>query len=188
MGKPTRSFFAIVPDQAGLEFLAQRMDLFRGRGWERFGRFVAPNDIHLTLRFLGEIDDATSLKLQEGAADIARQTPPFTYAIERCALFPRVSRARIIAAKVEPGPELQQLVRALEKLCVESGLPPEERLFRPHITLARLRNQTKRPNLPGRTGFVAQRPDGFSLLRTNHGATPEAYAEVVRFPLTGASV
>lgn len=185
MSKPLRSFFALVPDEAGIAFLLERMGLFRSRGWEKFGRFVAPGDIHLTLRFLGEIDEPTSLQLQAGAAEVARQTAPFTYTIERSVLFPRVSRARIIAAKVQPNEALQGLARALEQVCVKAGLPPEERLFRPHLTLARLRNQMKRPNLPGKTGSILQHPPGLFLLRTSQGSTADAYEEVARFSFAG---
>jgi 2'-5' RNA ligase len=186
MGNPIRHFFALVPSEKGIEFLRQRMDLFRGRGWEKFGRFVSPDDLHLTLRFLGEIPEETSVALQAAATELARHTPPFTYGIGRSVLFPRVSRARVIAATIAPSEELQKLVRSLEKLCVQSGLPAEERLFRPHMTLARLRNQMKRPNLPSRPGAITEHVSFFSLLRTNQRGTPEAYEELACFSLEGA--
>jgi 2'-5' RNA ligase len=186
MGKPIRHFFALVPSDKGIQFLRERMDLFRGRGWEKFGRFVSPDDLHLTLRFLGEIPEETSVALQAGAAELARHTPPFSYSIGRSILFPRVSRARVIAATVLPTEEMQKLVRELERLCVQTGLPGEERIFRPHMTLARLRNQMKRPNLPSRPGAITEHASCFSLLRTNQRGTPEAYEELARFALEGA--
>lgn len=185
MAQPVRYFFALVPDETGIDFLLERINLYRGRGWERLGRFVALGDLHLTLRFLGEISEETSANLQSGATAIASRTGPFSYTIGPGLLFPRVSRARVVAAKVIPGQDLQLLVRQLETLCVESGLPGDDRLFRPHITLARLRNQMKRPNLPGRTGEILQHATHFRLLRTNQGSGSEAYEEVTRFPLQG---
>jgi RNA 2',3'-cyclic 3'-phosphodiesterase len=187
MGKPIHYFFALVPSEKGIDFLRERMDLFRGRGWERFGHFVHPADLHLTLRFLGEIPEETSIALQAGASEIARRTEPFSYGLGRCLLFPRVSRARVIAARVDPGEALPKLVRNLEELCVQNGLPGEERLFRPHLTLARLRNQMKRPNLPSRPGERTQHATHFCLLRTNQSSGPEAYEEVARFSLEGGT-
>lgn len=187
MAKPVRYFFALVPGESGIHFLRERIDLFRGRGWEKFGHFVQLEDLHLTLRFLGEIPEETSIALQAGATEIARRTAPFSYGMGPCHLFPRVSRARVIAARVDPGEVLPKLVRNLEELCVRNGLPGEDRIFRPHLTLARLRNQMKRPNLPSRAGETIQRATHFRLLRTNLGSGPEDYEEVARFPFEGGT-
>ncbi len=184
MAQSLRSFFALRPDEEGLDFLSNRIQLFRGVGWERFGRFIPSDDLHLTLRFLGNLEEDVAEKIRAGAAEIAKQTHPFPFEIDRCILFPRVSRARIIAAKVSPSPELKQLARDLEELAVSCGLEPEERPFRPHITLARLKQANKRPNLPSRPGTKGQVAETFSLLESGNG--PEdtvSYAETESYTL-----
>lgn len=182
MAKPVRYFFALVPGESGIAFLRERIDLLRGRGWDKFGRFVHPADIHLTLRFLGEIPEETSTALQAGASGIARRTAPFSYGLGPCLLFPSVSRARVIAGTVESGESLSRLVRALEDLCVQAGLAREDRPFRPHITLARLRQRMMHPNLPVQPGGFVEHASQFSLLRTNLANGPEAYEAVAGFP------
>jgi len=159
------------------------MELLRARGWERYARFVESADLHLTLRFLGEISEETMDVLRENALELAARTEPVSYEIGRPALFPRVSRARVIAARVTPSGELRALVRELEALSQRAGLEAETRLFRPHITLARLRRGTIRPHLPSRPGTVPQQASSLSLLRTHLGDSSAAYEEVSRFPL-----
>tara|TARA_R110002096_G_scaffold147671_8_gene307633 strand:- start:225 stop:788 length:564 start_codon:yes stop_codon:yes gene_type:complete len=179
-----RFFLALRPDEDGLDFLTNRIQLFRGSGWERFGRFVPTDDLHLTLRFLGELEDEKMEQLQSGAAEISEQTSPVHYEIGRSVLFPRVSRARIIAAKVTASPELKNLVKLLEQLAQDCGLEPETRLFRPHITLARLKHGQKRPNLPSRPGSISQKATEVLLLESRIGENGTYfYSEVATLPL-----
>ncbi len=188
MAKRARCFFAIRPDDGGLDFLTDRIQLFRARGWERFGRFIPAEDIHLTLRFLGEVEPGALEDLTAGAREIAGHASPARYEIGRCVLFPRVSRARIIAARITPSDELKQLQAKLEQLAVDCGLEQETRVFRPHITIARLKKGLKRPNLPSRPGTIGQRVESFRLLESRFGeAETVAYREGELFSLGEAS-
>lgn len=183
-----RFFLALRPDDDGLDFLTNRIQHFRGSGWERFGRFIPTDDLHLTLRFLGELEDEKLEQIQQGAAEISERTGTVNYEINRAVLFPRVSRARIIATKVVASPELKALARELEQLATDSGLEPETRLFRPHITIARLKHGQKRPNLPSRPGAISQKAEELLLMESRTGENGTYfYSEFAAFPLKSAA-
>ena len=99
-------------------------------------RWVEPADMHLTLRFAGDIDNRQADELV-GFLD-AIEVPQFHLAIRDVGVFGGRD-PRVIWAGVDPDPHLDQLQRAVERACRSAGLPPEPHSFKPHITLARLR-------------------------------------------------
>jgi len=188
MAKRVRAFFAVQPDEDGIEFLNERIQLLRGRGWERFARFVMAGDLHVTLRFLGEVEPGVLETLRARGAEIAAATPPFEYTMGRSVLFPRVSRARVIATEVATPPAMRGLVRKLEDAAVEAGLEAESRVFKAHLTLARLKQgDSGRPNLPQRPGENVQRATQLLLLETVGSAEGAQYAVIDSFPLQGVA-
>ncbi|MEO0448419.1 MAG: RNA 2',3'-cyclic phosphodiesterase, partial [Verrucomicrobiota bacterium] len=71
---------------------------------------------------------------------------------------------------------------------VETGFSPENRGFRPHITLARLQRQNRRPNLPTRPGTMWQKADRVYLLHNRpDGSEGSLYETLAEFPLEGGS-
>ena len=100
-------------------------------------RWIDRESMHITLRFIGDIDDATGrdvvLALDE--ADIR----PFAIAIKGIDVFGG-NKPHAIIAQIEENAELRRLQAAQERICQELGLAPEGRKFIPHITLARLRD------------------------------------------------
>lgn len=183
MADSIRAFFALQPDDDALDFLTNRIQLFRAHGWERFGRFLPLDTLHLTLRFFPGASPETLERLEAGAATICRASGPVDYEIGPCQLFPRVARARIVAATVKPSAGLKELARRLEELSVECGFAPEKRIFKPHITLARLKNGMKRPNLPSRPGAIPQRAAALFLMRSDLHPEGAVHTELARFAL-----
>jgi 2'-5' RNA ligase len=96
-------------------------------------RVTYPQDLHLTLRFLGELD-SDALERAEGAADgLAAQAVPLR--IDRLGHF---ARSQVLwCGPSSPSPQLLALADRLEGLLAARGFAPEPRPFRAHITLAR---------------------------------------------------
>ncbi len=178
-----RVFFALIPSENALEFLHHRVRAFRAAGWERLGRFVPLHQLHLTLRFLGEIPESTTGLLAGRAAELAAECAPVTYEIGPACLFPRVSRARIVAAPVQPSAELKALVKSLESLATDAGLEPETRVFKPHYTLARLKNAMRRPNLPNRPGTFLETATALHFIESTLGPEGAIYTSRGEFAL-----
>ena len=97
------------------------------------GRLTHPEDLHITLVFLGALD-LEGRACAEGVADLVR-APPFALSLDRLGCFPRV-RVLWCGASESPQP-LLNLLYALESGLLGCGFRPARRSFKPHVTLAR---------------------------------------------------
>lgn len=105
-------------------------------------RWVAPRNLHLTLRFLGDISEEQLSRVCLATAKAAQEGPsPFTLSIKGVGAFPSSHHARVLWAGLTGNQKpLIQLHEILQDHLHIAGFPPEKRPFRPHITLARFRN------------------------------------------------
>lgn len=114
-------------------------------------RWIDPADMHITLRFAGDIENGIAREFAGFLADI--DVPAFEITIGGLDVFGG-REPRIVFAAANGGEALEQLHRATERAARSAGLPPESQTFRPHVTLARLRGT--RPEQVAR--FLGQRP------------------------------
>lgn len=134
-----RSFIAIEIPQAAKELLAALSG--RLRVPEVRATWVKPENMHLTLRFLGHIEPG---RLETLAAElkIAYQgREPFELHIRETGAFPNTRKPSVIWAGLEPleGP-LAEVQAIAGRAACDIGLPPDKKTFRAHLTLARIRN------------------------------------------------
>ena len=108
-------------------------------------RWTPPEQLHLTLCFIGEVSGAAFLDIKEGLDDI--KTPPFTLQLQGVGFFPPRGQPRVVWAGIAKNEQLAILQRKITTRLFALGFEPENRKFAPHITLARL-NQTP----PSRVG------------------------------------
>src|SRR5579863_1539729 len=113
------------------------LDLSMLRGGLSGARWIDPENYHLTLRFIGDIDDATARDVSAALEQIRRA--PFTVTLEGLGSFGG-DRPRAIIAKAKPARPLVELQAEQERLLRRIGIPPEPRKFTPHVTLARQRD------------------------------------------------
>jgi 2'-5' RNA ligase len=103
-------------------------------------RWVPPEHLHLTLKFLGEVSDARLGRVAEAVHAAAEGAVPFTIGLEGVGAFPSPRRAQVVWVGVREGAErLVALAAALERLLAARRFPREARPFRPHLTVARVR-------------------------------------------------
>lgn len=100
-------------------------------------RWVPLEQIHLTLAFLGEVDDAT-LDLLTGALATIK-TPAFNLCFSGTGCFPGRRRPRVLWVGLEPEPLLNSLASLVREAVLACNIPQADRPFSPHITLARLK-------------------------------------------------
>ena len=123
-----RLFVAIRPPE---EVRNQLLDLMQGIPALRWQE---DDQLHLTLRFVGEVERPVADDL---AADLQRvRFEPFTIALNGVGRFDQ-RRTGALWAGVGPKDQLKTLAQKVERACQSAGLPPERRAFHPHITLAR---------------------------------------------------
>lgn len=101
-------------------------------------RPVPGEQLHLTLKFIGEIEGSKVLDIKEALHDIVR--PAFSLSLKGVGTFPPRGIPRVLWAGVEPHEHLVSLRNAIERKLFEIGVPRERQKFSPHLTLARLRN------------------------------------------------
>lgn len=123
-----RLFLALWPTPGGAAALAQRLGLAPEAAHRRR---VPPQQIHLTLHFLGAVPRQQLPTLVEG---LRVPFVPFDLALRRCERWPR---GTLVVLPDEPPPALADLHAALGAALRRLGLPVEQRAFRPHLTLAR---------------------------------------------------
>lgn len=93
--------------------------------------------MHLTLRFIGEVDEQQSETIYKSLSSIHASS--FDIALQGVGQFPPRGAARVLWVGLDAPPVLIQLQRQIESVVVASGIEPEARAFSAHITLARLK-------------------------------------------------
>ena len=125
-----RVFFALWPDNRQRDRLR---DVVSAVAKTVEGRAVDRRNWHVTLVFIGTFPAHRLPYLLERAAEI--RVEPFSLNFDRLEFWPRPRIACLCATAVPP--ELQALVDRLNGIVVDLGLKPEERTYRPHITVVR---------------------------------------------------
>lgn len=113
---------------------------------------MKPDNIHLSLKFLGEVEETREPELrtavQQAAGD--RSEPrPLTLQITGFGVFPDYHRPQVLWAGVTPDPGLELLQHGVEQAFAPLGFPTEARAFRPHVTLARSARNAKPRDFTG---------------------------------------
>ena len=103
--------------------------------------WVAAANLHVTIKFLGDVDDSAVRDVCDAAADAAGGVEPFDFEVLGLLAVPPRGRLRMVWADVaDPTGRLADLAARLEDELAELGYPRERRPFRPHVTLARIRS------------------------------------------------
>jgi RNA 2',3'-cyclic 3'-phosphodiesterase len=110
------------------------------RGGVVGARWLEPEDYHITLRFIGDIDAGAARDIDETLGDIRRPKAPIRF--EGLSWFGG-DKPRAIVAKVKADPALMDLQAEQERRLRRIGIEPETRKYTPHVTLARLRGASQ---------------------------------------------
>jgi RNA 2',3'-cyclic 3'-phosphodiesterase len=103
-------------------------------------KWVRPENIHLSLKFLGDVDEARESELRQAlkrAAGARAEPRPVTLQIAGFGVFPDYHRPHVLWAGVTADPGLELLQHGVEQAFAPLGFPTEARTFRPHVTLGR---------------------------------------------------
>ena len=123
-------------------------------------KWVRPENIHLSLKFLGDVEDTRGDELRAAlhravGADARPEPRPLTLQITGFGVFPDYHRPHVLWAGVTPEPGLELLQHGVEQAFSPLGFPTEARAFRPHITLARSVRDAKPRDFAGLQELLA---------------------------------
>lgn len=146
-----RLFIAIaLPDNAKAALAAVRTDL---AGTIPGAKWVGIEGAHLTLKFLGPVDDHAVNDISVIMTEVVHGRQAFVYSIKGLGAFPNTLRPRVIWAGINDQGQTAALSNGVERAMEWLGYPPEDRPFSPHITLARIKN----PSRLSRQGLIEER-------------------------------
>ncbi len=117
-------------------------------------KWVRPEGLHLTLKFLGDVDDGSEPSLRDGLGQVCNDTRSVTVHIEGFGVFPDFQRPRVVWAGVAPDPALELLQHRVEQVFAPLGFPTEARAFRPHLTLGRAGRDARPRDFTGLEGAL----------------------------------
>jgi len=132
-----RAFFAVPLAGEPRDALARAIEVLRGRRGGDLVRWVRPENLHLTLRFLGDVEAEGIGALLGAVRDAVAGARACRCHLAGVRGFPSAARARVVAAGVEPESPLAALNERVEAAVVSRGVAAEPRRFRAHVTLGR---------------------------------------------------
>ncbi len=173
-----RLFVALpVPDPLGAALAAVRAEA-DGVRWMR------PEQLHLTLAFLGVVEEDRATATAKALRRV--EAAPVALEPDRLAVFPNRRRPRALVATLRDEPALLDLHQRVNAALATVGFAPEMRPFRPHLTLARLRDPDRtalgkalRRPLPRLTATITE----FRLVESERHPEGSRYATRARYPL-----
>lgn len=152
-------------------------------------RWTEPENLHLTLRFIGEVPEDQAMDIDAALAEV--RAPAFPLVLDGVGVYGSARRARVLWAGVERSEALAHLQAKVESALVRCGLPAEERKFSPHVTLARLKDAP--PERIGRflsdRGLFRAGPmavEHVTLYRSHLGNGGAVYEALREYPLAAA--
>ena len=178
-----RTFVAIELGDPARAAVAEYLATLRptpGVAWTR------PENLHVTLKFLGDVATARISELSARLAAATADVPAFTMTVAGVGAFPNVARPRVLWVGCK-APTLPALAAAVDGACVGAGFAAEARAFHPHATLGRVR-EGKRGGLSFLAGdggreFGASLASGIVLFASMLGRGGARYAPLGTFPL-----
>ena len=124
------------------------------RGGLPGARFIDPENYHITLRFMGDLENHTADEIVSALDRVKHQN--ISISISGLGVFGG-KKPHAVFASIAPCPALFELQEDIERACKRVGLPPDSRKFTPHVTIARLRNVS-----PGQAAKFLSQHGGFT--------------------------
>ena len=182
MSRGVRAFIALElspPVRSAIAgLMADLRDRFAGLRW------VRPESVHLTLRFLGDSSPTQIDRLRTSLPSLAARCPRAESALHGLGLFPERGRPSVLWLGVELPEPLVALQAGCEAAAVAAGFPGAPRPFSPHLTLGRWRDRAARPELPA-VDLCSTLLDTLVLLRSELRPEGAVYTQLQRLDLRG---
>jgi len=176
-----RLFVAIRPPEAIRDLLIDAMDESPDFRWQ------SEEQLHLTLKFIGEVDRPVASDIADALSRI--RSAPLELRIAGTGRFEQRS-AGALWAGIEPKEPVAALAAKIDRACLAAGIDPERRAFHPHVTLARWSGRRTREVAAflDRTRGLASDPftvDAFTLFESRLSRHGAQYEPVLTYPFEG---
>jgi 2'-5' RNA ligase len=156
-------------------------------------RWVRPENLHVTLKFIGEVPEAKLAAIREALTGV-RSEQPVALGFRGLGFFPNEKHPRVFWAGITASPNMKTLALAIDRATENLGIPREQRPFSPHLTLARF----EPPRLPEKLraaiqenavrDFGSLHTSQFRLIESKLKPSGAEYTTVESFPFAAAEV
>ena len=140
MSKTIRTFIAIEIPKTVISKIRELQDAIKAYGFKI--RWVRAENIHLTLKFLGDIEESKIIEITKAVSKTAKEHSPIALKAKDIGVFPGIKRPRVLwvglAGQIETLVRLQQ---TLDENLIVLGFPREERPFKGHLTMGRIKDK-----------------------------------------------
>jgi 2'-5' RNA ligase len=152
-------------------------------------KWVEFENLHVTLKFLGDIRQEDLSRTQEIVGGISSFAKSFSLKLSQVGAFPDTRRPRVIWVGIKPQDNPITIIEYLEGGFVKMGLPPEKRSPHPHITIARIKSPKNTQMLESRFSSLEVKEigwevEGISLFKSILKSQGPIYEEIFTTPLT----
>lgn len=170
-----------LPEQVESPLLESR------RSWQNLPGARFARELHLTLKFLGNVGESDIPKIVSALESAAKGLDPFTLSVGGLGCFPNARRASVLWRGVDQGfNEISEAAAQVERAVEPLGFPRETRPYTPHITLARLRPAFDARSWLAKADGSAPPPpfqvDQFHLIQSDLRPDGARYTSLRRFP------
>ena len=153
-------------------------------------RWIKPDNIHLTLKFFGNIEEKKTEKIIEIMEGICNQYAPFTIEIKGMGTFPNIKSPRVLWVGIEGNDTLKTLQEEIGNKMESIGFEREDRAFTAHLTLGRFRSSIEKEGLlkavklHEKDTFVGSiNVQSLSLIRSDLHPEGARYTKIIDIPL-----
>lgn len=184
-----RSFIAIEIPEAVKRSIREVIESLKGSGADV--KWVSGDIVHLTLKFLGDTDEALIKDIIEALNKKVSPYKPFCIKISGAGYFPKGRHPRVVWVGVEESARLQELFSDVEREMLKFGYPAEDRRFSPHLTMGRVRSQRKTADLIRKVGEYAGtvlgevEVRGITLIKSELKPAGAEYTSLAEIPFSG---
>lgn len=136
-----RVFCAVEIPTLARDLVLQHIERLRKAVHDAKASWSRDSNLHLTLKFLGDIPQTSAPKLSDATSRAVAGVAPFAIRLEGSGVFPNQRQPRVLWIGIkDPSESLKKLQSQLEREASHAGFERDERAFHPHLTLARLRH------------------------------------------------
>jgi 2'-5' RNA ligase len=189
--KMIRAFLAVAPSAEVVQEIGNIQSTLK-RSCPFDIRWLKPESIHLTLKFFGNVSEEDIMALAQIVEQHAAVLAPLQLTVKKLGVFPALQRPRVlwVGLEGETAP-LSTLQQSLEQGWAACGFPREDRPFRPHLTIGRIKSA--RPT-GDPAAFLAEagdcsagsfRADGMTLFQSDLTPRGAVYTQLAWFPFGG---
>ncbi len=183
-----RIFFALTLSEGEIGRIEHIQSLLKNRFNQNDMIWVPPQNFHVTVKFIGELDEANLSSMYTAGEDTGSFLNPFSFTLTGPSLFPSRHQPHSIALMCKKEiPELNGLAAVLDEALGKKGATPEARPFRAHLTLARFRDRRAKENsnsLPDDIdSSVKIMVESCSLMKSDLSMNIPRYTVLQNFPL-----